>query len=44
MEKVAQLPSKDRVEVFKATAAKKGVIAALIEKDFRVCFALKEIF
>jgi len=44
MEKVARLSGKERKELFSATAAKKGVIDALIEKDFWVCMVLKAIF
>jgi hypothetical protein len=44
VEKVARLSNKERSELFRATAGKKGVIEALIEKDFWVCFVLKSIF
>jgi hypothetical protein len=44
MEKVAKLTEKERSELFSLTAAKKGVIPALIEKDFWVCLVLKSIF
>lgn len=44
MEKVARLSGKERLEIFSATAEKMGVIDALIEKDFWVCFVLKAIF
>jgi len=44
VESVALLPDKDRSELFSATAAKRGVVDALIEKDFWVCLVLKEIF
>lgn len=44
MEKVAKLQEKERNELFRATAAKKGFIEALVEKDFWVCLVLKSIF
>ena len=44
MEKVAKLTNEERNELFRATAAKKGVTEALIEKDFWVCLLLKTIF
>lgn len=44
MEKVAKLAEKERNELFRATADKKGVTEALIEKDFWACLLLKTIF
>ena len=44
MEKVAKFTEKERSELFRATAAKKGLIEAFIEKDFWVCLVLKSIF
>ena len=36
METIARLTEKERNELFRAVSAKKGVIEALIEKDFWV--------
>lgn len=44
MEKIAKLSGKDRNELFRATAYKKGITEALVEKDFWVCLLLKTIF
>lgn len=44
MEKVAKLQVRERDELFRLSAAKKGVIEALIEKDFWVCLVLKSVF
>ena len=44
METVAKLTKEERNELFRATADKKGVTEALIEKDFWVCLLLKTIF
>ncbi len=44
MDKVAQLSSKERAELFSETAIKKGVSPAIIEKDFWVCWVLQKIF
>jgi len=44
MEIVAKLTKEERNELFRATADKKGVTEALIEKDFWVCLLLKTIF
>jgi len=44
MHKVAQLSEKDRSELFRETAARKGMTAAIAEKDFWVTFVLDKIF
>lgn len=44
MKKVANLPEKERAELFRLTAEKRGLTEVLIEKDFWVCFVLKHIF
>lgn len=44
MEKIAKLTEKERNELFRATADKKGVTEAFIEKDFWTCLLLKIIF
>jgi len=44
MEKVAALPSGQRQELFSEAAARKGVLPAIIEKDFWVCWTLSHLF
>jgi len=44
MDKVATLSVQDRRELFQETAARKNLPAALIEKDFWVCWTLLQLF
>ncbi len=44
MNKIVRLTEKDRNELFRATAEKKGITEAVIEKDFWACLVLKTIF
>ena len=44
MNNILKLSDKERKELFELTAEKKGVIEALVEKDFWVCFVLEKIF
>jgi len=44
MNSILRYSEKERKELFTLTAAKKGVIEALVEKDFWVCFVLEKIF
>lgn len=45
MKKVAALPAGQRTELFTATADRRGFgLGAVVEKDFWVCWALKQIF
>ena len=44
MNKVAQLPAAERLDLFQETATRRGVSAAVIEKDFWVCWVLKQLF
>ena len=44
MNKVAQLSPAERRELFQETATQRGVSAAVIEKDFWVCWVLKQLF
>ena len=44
MNKVAKLSAADRHELFQETATQRGVSAAVIEKDFWVCWVLKQLF
>jgi predicted nucleotidyltransferase component of viral defense system len=42
--KVAQMSAKDRAAIFAETADRKGYAEAIIEKDFWVCWVLKQMF
>ena len=44
MDKIVQLPLKQRSELFSETAARKGVTNAIAEKDFWVTWVLSKIF
>jgi hypothetical protein len=44
MDTVLQLTSKQRVELFESAALKTGMDAVILEKDFWVCWTLKELF
>jgi len=44
MDDVARFPANDRTDLFRASAAKRGVSASIIEKDFWVCWTLKRVF
>ena len=44
MNKVAQMPARDRADLFAETAARKVLPEAIIEKDFWVCWVLKQLF
>ncbi|CAN5216282.1 nucleotidyl transferase AbiEii/AbiGii toxin family protein [soil metagenome] len=44
MDEVARLPISDRMDLFSASARKRGLTAAIIEKDFWVCWTLKRLF
>lgn len=44
MDDIARLPLADRADLFTASAAKRGVNVILVEKDFWVCWALKQLF
>ena len=44
MNKVAQLSPAEHRELFQETATRRGVSAAVIEKDFWVCWVLKQLF
>jgi hypothetical protein len=44
MDDVARWPNRDRSDLFSASAARRGVSAAIIEKDFWVCWTLKRLF
>ncbi len=40
MNRVAKLPDKDRMDLFRASSQKMGISEAIIEKDFWVCWTL----
>lgn len=44
MDSLAKAPSKDRADLFRETASRIGLPAALVEKDFWVCWTLKRLF
>ena len=44
MDKVAKLSSPDRADLFNETAARMGLNPVVIEKDFWVCWILKQLF
>ena len=44
MDDVARLPEQERRELFSETAAKMDLLPGLIEKDFWVCWVLKQLF
>jgi hypothetical protein len=44
MEKVATLPAKDRAELFRETATRRGLSNAIAEKDFWVCWSIAKLF
>ena len=44
MDDVARLPLADRTDLFVATASRRALSPAIIEKDFWVCWTLKRIF
>ena len=44
MDKIARLPARDRMDLFMEAASRKGILPAVIEKDFWVCFILEKLF
>jgi hypothetical protein len=44
MDKVAHLPAQDRRDLFSEAASTLGIRPTIIEKDFWVCFVLKQLF
>jgi predicted nucleotidyltransferase component of viral defense system len=42
--KVAQMPARDHADLFMETAERKVLPEAIIEKDFWVCWMLKQLF
>ena len=44
MDDIARLPATDRLDLFSASARKRGLTAEIIEKDFWVCWTLKRVF
>jgi hypothetical protein len=44
MDQVANLPAKQRAELFRETGSRRGIGSAVAEKDFWVCWVLKRLF
>ena len=44
MDKVARLLAKERGDLFRESAARRGMRPAIVEKDFWVCWVLKQLF
>jgi hypothetical protein len=44
MDDVARWPHRDRTDLFSASSARRRVSAAIVEKDFWVCWTLKRLF
>ena len=44
MDDIAKLSSAERNELFRETANKRGLNFQIIEKDFWVCWTLKQLF
>jgi hypothetical protein len=44
MDKVAVMPGAERADLFRETAERMGLPPALVEKDFWVCWTLKQLF
>jgi hypothetical protein len=44
MDKVAHLPARQRRDLFRESAARRGMRPAIVEKDFWVCWILKKLF
>ena len=44
MNSIARMPGDERAELFAETAERKGVADAIVEKDFWVCWILKQLF
>ena len=44
MDGVARLPAHDRADLFNEAGARRGLVPAILEKDFWVCWMLKRLF
>lgn len=44
MNKIAQLPQRQRMELFRQTAVQRSMTEQVVEKDFWVCWVLKQLF
>jgi predicted nucleotidyltransferase component of viral defense system len=44
LNKIARMPASERAELFAETADRKGLSDAIVEKDFWVCWVLKQLF
>ena len=44
MNKVARMTKRDRADLFAETAERRDLSEAVVEKDFWVCWTLKQLF
>src|SRR5665213_1924715 len=44
MHRIARMGAKERAGIFEETAARKNLANAIVEKDFWVCWVLKQLF
>ncbi|HZG44570.1 MAG TPA: nucleotidyl transferase AbiEii/AbiGii toxin family protein [Longimicrobium sp.] len=44
MDQVAKWRPEERAELFQETASRRGVLPAIVEKDFWVCWTLRRLF
>lgn len=44
MNRIARMSAKERGGIFEETAERKGLATAIVEKDFWVCWVLKQLF
>ena len=44
LNRIAQMAAGERADVFSETADRKGLAGAIVEKDFWVCWILKQLF
>ena len=44
MDRVANLPTEQRADLFREAGARRGTGSAVTEKDFWVCWVLKKLF
>jgi len=44
MDNILKLSKEERIELFGETGARRGMAPAVVEKDFWVCWTLKQLF
>jgi predicted nucleotidyltransferase component of viral defense system len=44
LNRIARMPAQERADIFAEAADRKGLAEAIIEKDFWVCWILKQLF